>query len=79
MIVAQSRGLEFSRSDSGMWWSTCDFDEENYVWKDMDETFGMSSGDVEAGTAYGLALTGEGKAFRQRFVDYVPPEEATHD
>lgn len=80
MITAQSRGMKFQRSETaGYWWSVYSDDDGKAkvrVWEDMDETFGMSSGEADAGTAYGLALTKEGEAFRQRFVDYSPPEEA---
>lgn len=77
MIAGQLRGMKFRRSQTADRWPMYGSDAaEANLWQDMDETFGMSSGEAEVGTAYSLALTKEGAAFRQRFIDYHLPEEA---
>ena len=77
MIVAQERGIDFVRLDE-------DYDAKiKAVWEPVPAPMskaGDAFEDVELSLGlqdygYGSTLTREGEAFRQRFVDYVPPQE----
>lgn len=75
MIVAQERGTEFKEHASlpGTWKPAYGHSSEagaRRAWDDTGASLGIKN------NQYGAVLTNEGEAFRQRFVDYIPPEEA---
>ena len=70
MIVAQERDIEFSAYLGR--WDPMLSREGGRVWDEMEESLALDFGVIR----YGQTLTREGKAFRQRIIDYHPPEEA---
>ncbi len=70
MITLQSRGVEFDSN-----YDPADSDEDIFV--EMEQAFGFERDPSQHWhSVYLDVLTKEGEAFRQRFVDYEPPEEA---
>ncbi len=74
MITAQSRGVHFEEIGKIGWGPTND---EGDVLQDVTESLGFAISSPENGyrNQYLRTLDDEGEAFRQRFVDYTPPEE----
>lgn len=74
MIVAQERGTKFTEKaylPGG--WEPADGEDSaskaGAAWDDLEASLGIER------LLYGVVLNKEGKAFRQRFIDYVPPED----
>lgn len=81
MVAAQSRGVEFAPDGpkKGEWFPVgCENSGSEKVWADMESSLGFKPVEppYDYELYYGHTLSKEGEAFRQRFVDYTPPEEA---
>ncbi len=75
MVAAQERGIEYLYVESEDGWMPRVPIDASPVWAAIEEALGFGDRSSE-GPFYGRTLTAEGEAFRQRFVAYVPPEEA---
>ena len=73
MIVAQERDIPFTAAGHDGWSPSI---KSEGIFKEMEESLALPSNIGGWQGAYLFLLGREGEAFRQRIVDYVPPENA---